>query len=203
MPRRTAPFAIAATLALAACGGNDLAALDNALLASETDPAVTSALEDQILVDPGLSQQADALSGRRLGLAMQAQYPIGPEPAESEAPPSIGACGAAFQYGPEWAERLPAQFPLYPGVQVIEAAGADTGGCRARMITFRSDHDWRRVLDWYRGAATQAGYSSDHRQRGGDHVLAGAAARTGASYYLIVTQAAQGSEAALIVGNGQ
>ena len=65
MPLPAAPrsgfLALAALLALAACGGtseNNLAAIDNELLANGADPALTSALEDQILVDPNLVQQA-------------------------------------------------------------------------------------------------------------------------------------------------
>ena len=53
--------ALAGLLVLAACSGgegNNLAALDNELLANGADPALTSALEDQILVDPNLVQQA-------------------------------------------------------------------------------------------------------------------------------------------------
>jgi hypothetical protein len=57
---RTA-LALAGLVALAACGGgatNNLAALDNSLAGNDADPALTSALEDQIMVDPTLAQQA-------------------------------------------------------------------------------------------------------------------------------------------------
>ena len=73
--------AATALLALAACGGgggeNDLAALDNELLANGADPALTSALEDQILVDPNLVQQAHPNAVRPPETPVQAQYPAG------------------------------------------------------------------------------------------------------------------------------
>ncbi|MDQ4088428.1 MAG: hypothetical protein M3177_10535, partial [Pseudomonadota bacterium] len=70
----------AALLALSACGEaaeNNLAAIDNALLANGADPALTSALEDQILVDPNLVQQAHPNTVRPPEAPVQAQYPAG------------------------------------------------------------------------------------------------------------------------------
>jgi hypothetical protein len=72
--------ALASLFALAACGGsgdNNLAALDNELLANGADPALTSALEDQILVDPNLVQQAHPNAVRPPESPVQAQYPAG------------------------------------------------------------------------------------------------------------------------------
>ena len=59
---------LAGLLALAACGGggggNNLAAIDNELVANGVDPALTSALEDQLAVDNNLNQQANPNSAR-------------------------------------------------------------------------------------------------------------------------------------------
>jgi len=58
----------ASAFALAACGSGsnaNLAEMDNALLGNGADPALTSALEDQILTDPNLSQQSNANAVRR------------------------------------------------------------------------------------------------------------------------------------------
>ena len=59
--KRASPFALAVLLALAACGGdtanNELAAIDNELIANSVDPALTMALQDQLSVDPTLAQQ--------------------------------------------------------------------------------------------------------------------------------------------------
>ena len=85
MRRRFAPRALALSglLALAACSGgaeSNLAALDNELMANGVDPALTSALEDQILVDPELVQQSQPHSARPAEAPVQAQYPAGGEP---------------------------------------------------------------------------------------------------------------------------
>ena len=71
MPRSAAILcrsaALAGLFALAACGGgdrNNLAEMDNSLIGNGADPALTSALEDQILVDPNLVQQAHPNTAR-------------------------------------------------------------------------------------------------------------------------------------------
>ena len=121
----------AALLALGACGGgneNNLAALDNELLANGADPALTSALEDQILVDPNLVQQAHPNSVRPPETPVQAQYPpastapeegSGARSGQVRAPRAVaasgpgateGVCADALERGPQWAGRLPAEF---------------------------------------------------------------------------------------------
>ncbi|HEV2866424.1 MAG TPA: hypothetical protein VGX37_07900 [Allosphingosinicella sp.] len=219
--------ALAALLALGACGdGNDdnLAALDNELLANGADPALTSALEDQILVDPNLVQQAHPNSVRPPETPMQAQYPAGSaaetaraqgaggaagRPGVQRASAATGAagaggtCGAALEYGPQWANRLPAEFPAYPGAQVTEAAGTNTADCRMRIVTFRTGDAYGRVLDYYHGAATRAGFSAEHQVRGEDHLLGGVKEGTDGAFVVIVTPVQRGSEVALIVNNGR
>ena len=68
---------LAGLLVLAACGGaaanNDLAAIDNELVANAVDPALTSALQDQLSVDPTLAQQANPNSARPPEAPVQAQ----------------------------------------------------------------------------------------------------------------------------------
>ena len=70
MPIRIASLcrtaALAGLFALAACGQQDanVSALDNELMANGADPALTSALEDPIMVDPNLVQQAHPNSVR-------------------------------------------------------------------------------------------------------------------------------------------
>ncbi|HEX9932524.1 MAG TPA: hypothetical protein VGB08_06730, partial [Allosphingosinicella sp.] len=154
--------AFSATLALAACGQGSEA---NDIALNDADPALTSALEDQILTDPNLAQQANRHNVRPPELPIRAEYPAagGPPPARraSAEHPSAGAaplsnrsCGvggrgpaSSFQYGMEWAERLPAAFPPYPGGRVTEAAGQDSGECRVRVVTFRTSDPHQRVLD--------------------------------------------------------
>ena len=197
---RNASFALAMLLALTACEGQSedeaLADLDNILVTNATDPALNSALQDQILVDPTLSQQSNRNSVRTPAEPVQAQYPGGERLTD-------GGCAAGkFDYAPAWAERFPAPFTVYPGSQLEEAAANNDGDCRMRVATFMTSDSAERVLVWYRARATQSGYSAEQHARGGDHVLAGANEQDGGAYYLIVTPGEQGSEVALITNNG-
>ena len=79
------------------------------------------------------------------------------------APPSAAACGGAFDHGPQWASRMPAEFPAYPGGRVTEAAGNDHGDCRMRVVTFTTADAPGRVLERYRGLAARAGYSAEQQ----------------------------------------
>jgi hypothetical protein len=215
--------ALAAALALAACGrGGDegnLAALGGQA-GNDADPALTSALEDQIAVDPQLAQQSNRNAVRPPETPTQAQYPASqggaaapagapgrPAATPAAAPAGGGgaglagnAClsGAGFSYGLGWAQRLSPTFPVYPGGKVTDAAGNDQNGCSARVVTFTSGHHFQRLLDWYNTQAVRAGFSSEHQIRDGDHILAGTNARSGGAYYLIVTPRQNGSEVALI-----
>ena len=213
---RSAP--LTGVLALTACGvgtDNNIAAIDNALLANGADPALTSALEDQILVDPNLVQQAHPNSVRPPEAPAQAQYPAGS--AAEGARGSLGAgdtrisfsggeptaCGARFEYGAQWANRLPAEFPLYPGGRVTEAAGNNTGNCRMRVVTFHTGDPANRVLAHYRTLASRAGYSAEQQARGADQVLAGANEQSSGAYYLIATPVEGGTDVALITNSGR
>jgi hypothetical protein len=213
---RRALLITAALLALAACSrrsDDNLAAIDNELIANGTDPALTSALEDQIMVDPNLVQQSNPNTVRPPEAPVQAQYPADATPhgqqtaaagqtGSTAAPaPSIASCGAPFDYGNQWASRLPAEFPAYPGGHLSEAAGNDHGGCRMRVVSFTTSDGYARVIDYYRGLATRAGFSAEQQARGGDQVLGGVNGER--AYYLIVTPMRGGSDVALIVNNGR
>lgn len=215
--------AFSATLALAACSAGSEA--NDSLAANDADPALTSALEDQILTDPNLAQQANRHSVRPPELPIRAEYPAAggpppvrrasaehPGPSAAPAPAAAGrtcsagagrAPAANFVHGREWADRLPAAFPPYPGGRVTEAAGQDSGECRVRVVTFRTSDPYQRVIDWYQARAVQAGYSAEHQARGREHVLGGVNQGTSGAYYLIVTPVEGGSEVALIVNNGR
>lgn len=211
MQTRIAPdlrfAALAGLLLFGACSGggaeNNLAAIDNALLANGADPALTSALEDQILVDPNLVQQAHPNTVRPPETPVQAQYPAGSASVRQASTPADagGACAGPFNYGPQWANRMPAAFPAYPGGRITEAAGNDGGRCR--VVTFTTTDPYNRVLDHYRGLASRGGFSAEHQVRGQDHVLGGVNARTDGAFYLVVTPRSNGSEVALIVNNGR
>ena len=212
MPNRASTLlrlaALAGALALAACGRE---ADDNAQnqAGNDADPALTSALEDQILVDPGLAQQSNQNAVRTTETPNQAQYPSqGGSPAASAGAALAGGGDASctaesqFDYGNGWAQRLPEAFPIIPGAKITEAAGNDKGDCRARVVTFTTGENWGKVLDWYHTRAVRAGYTSEQQIRDGDRILAGAADHGGA-FFLIVTPKQRGAEVALIVNNGR
>jgi len=208
-------FGLAGLLALAGCGGgsanNDLAAIDNELVANAVDPALTSALQDQLSVDPTLAQQANPNSSRPPEAPVQAQYPADLNPGQDGSqtrtgggtapPPSASACGRGFDYGNEWASRLPAEFPAYPGGRLTEAAGNDHGSCHLRAVSFTTPDAPQRVIERYRGLVTSHGYSAEQQQRGGDQVLGGT--RGESAYFLIVTPQGDGSDVSLFVNNGR
>lgn len=216
--------AFSAVFALAACGQGSVA---NDGVPNDADPALTAALEDPILSDQNLVSQANRNNVRPPELPTRAEYPriqtasataaphpgaaaprAGSGPAPAAAP--TASCGAGrtgappeFRYGMEWAQRLPAAFPPYPGGRVTEAAGQDSGACRVRVVTFRTADGHQRIIDWYQQRAVAAGYSAEHQARGRDHVLGGVNQGTSGAYYLIVTPVQGGSEVALIVNNGR
>jgi hypothetical protein len=207
--------AIALSLSLAACDreGNqgNLAGLDNQLAGNDADPALTSALQDQILVDPTLANQSNKNAVRPPETPTQAQYPPAQGAAGARTRLASAAQGGSgcdsdpeqFEYSRNWATRLPAAFPLYPGAQVSDAAANNKDGCTMRVVTFKTADAPQRVLDWYHTRAVRSGYSSEHQLREGDHILGGANDRDGGAFYLIVTPQQNGSEVALIANNGR
>jgi hypothetical protein len=223
--RMSAFAALAAVLALAGCsGGGDegnLASLDNQLT-NDSDPALTAALQDQIAVDPNLSQQSNRNAVRPPETPTQAPYPsdtaaapqakpgaAGTTPAAqlASAPQSGGGTnctsGANFHYNNAWAQRLPAAFPLYPNGRLTEAAANNSNGCSTRVVSFATADNAARVIDWYNSRAVGAGYTAERETRGGDQILAGANGRDNGAFYLIVTPKGNGSDVALIVNNGR
>lgn len=86
-----------APLALVACGGggedaaqNNVAALDDELAGNGTDPALMGALQDQIMVDPQLAQQANKDAVRPPNQPYSAQLPAETVAAGKTAMPGDG-----------------------------------------------------------------------------------------------------------------
>lgn len=258
MLNRFSPLAGAAalSLALAACGtgqtdaDTDAESLDSALLgeADNSDPALTTALEDQIMVDQDLAGQSnanaalpgDAVSGspipETLHTAADAQEAISagrllsaPAPTEGEAcaqcdgrsagrgettlgaaasrqssQPQFEACTAPVEYGMQWAGTLPRAFSVYPGSEVVEAAGHDAEGCRVRVVSFRTSASMQRLLDWYYTRAVRTGYSAEHQLRHDNNVLGGYRERDEGAYYIIFApRAGGGTDVDIIANNGR
>ena len=84
-----------------------------------------------------------------------------------------GSCDAKLTYGNAWADRLPAAFKLYPRATLREAAGIAGGKCNIRVVNFQTAASIQAVLDYYHTMAIRAGYTSDHRVNGNEHMLGG------------------------------
>src|SRR5688500_17166573 len=101
----TAILAVAA-LSIYACNRSEeaeLAKIDNQIAGNEADPALSSALEDQIMVDPTLTQQSNRNAVRPPERPAQAQYPAGqPKGGRSAAVNSGGCASGTFDYNPQW-----------------------------------------------------------------------------------------------------
>lgn len=112
------------------------------------------------------------------------------------------ACGAKVDYNLAWAQKLPAEFPVFPRANVTEAAGV-AAKCNLRVVSFSSSAPADTVIDWYYTRASNAGYSAEHQMRGTEHWLGGARKANGAAYIVMVNPRADGgSEVDLVVTNG-
>ncbi|NJS14139.1 MAG: hypothetical protein HC788_05380, partial [Sphingopyxis sp.] len=84
-----------------------------------------------------------------------------------------GSCDAKLTYNNAWAKRLPAAFAVYPRALIREAAGVAGGKCNIRVVNFQTAASKQAVLNYYHTMATRAGYTSDHRVQGAEHMLGG------------------------------
>ena len=240
-------------VALAACGSRgdgdrNLDSLDNELVDANStarDPALTSALQDQIMVDPSLAQQANNDAVRPPAQPYSGAVPPDGIAGSSNAAASTGAstserlkkapapnancpqCGAAresltlgalaarqkdkrtsgcadnMRYSARWAQRLPADLPLYPDARVSEAAGTEAGGCALRAVSFATSASLQTVVDWYYTRATNAGYSAEHQAQGAEHVLGGTRDRDNGAYAIFLTSRRDGgTDVDLVANNG-
>jgi hypothetical protein len=115
----------------------------------------------------------------------------------------IKGCAGALQYSASWAQRLPADLPLYPQARVTEAAGAQGGKCALRVVSFSAAQPVDALLDWYYTKATRAGYSSEHQTEGAQHILGGTRGRDDGAYVLFLTARRDGgTDVDLVANNG-
>ena len=136
--------ALAVALTLAACGrtsdeGN-LAALDNTLVGNDADPALTSALQDQIAVDPNLVNQSNRNAIRPPETPTQAQYPANRGAAASGGGAQAGG-GNLRAPDPTPAEGGEAQHS-----QIASAAAGRGGTACANGARFNYDRSWANRL---------------------------------------------------------
>ncbi len=110
-------------------------------------------------------------------------------------------CAKKLSYGMEWAQRLPESFGIYPGAQLMEAAGAEKDGCTLRAVSFVTPVPPQGVMDYYYTVARRAGYDGEHQVLGGDHVLGGTRKSDGAAYFILFTDAPGGKTSVDIIAD--
>jgi hypothetical protein len=218
-------LALAPALALGGCGKKDSEKSDlesiDARLGGKTnaDPALTQALEDQIMVDPNLTQQSNQHSIRPPDAPAQTQIPPDANSAPGSLDPArtLGAVAAEqagnardrFQgcqldvaYSPQYANRLPAELPLYPKAQVSEAAGSDAAGCQLRAVTFATNEPPAVLANFYRILAQRGGYSASTGSEDGGTLVSGTR-DDGAAFYVILRPLGKGSSGDLVTNRGR
>ena len=171
----------------------------------------------------GIAQPAGAAPGGVTGTATSNRIKPAPAPASKDCPNckvaneslTLGAlasrqpdrrtsaCAGAMRYSANWADRLPADVPLYPGARVSEAAGADGGPCETRAVSFSAAASLQTVIDWYYTKVTAAGFSAEHQSDGAQHTLGGTRERDGGAYVLFLTARRDGgTDVDLVTNNG-
>lgn len=132
------------------------------------DPVNAAALRHAPAPAPGCPQCRTRADSYTLGALAAAQ-------------PAGRSC-ANVSYSAGWANRLPADLPLYPDARVSEAAGTTSGACRLRIVSFASGAGVAKLIDFYYTRATAARYTAEHRAEGAMHVLGGT---RGADAYVV------------------
>ncbi len=226
---------IAAVSLLAGCGD-----ADNDKGARDADPAMSSAVDDQIMVDPELSDQAGAAAaadGGTVELPPEQRSPEAIAKAREEAAKQAGGsldsapqpgeggstslvegaataaqvaeqsraastdCAAKVRYSASWATRLPAPLSVYPRGAVQEAAGTDVDGCMLSVVHFVTPVAPKYVIDFYYTRVRKAGYGTDYRMEGADHVLGGKSG--GKAYVVFARELANGLTAVELIASGK
>lgn len=114
-----------------------------------------------------------------------------------------GACAdARIGYDMGWAARMPAAFPVYPGGRVTEAAGSDRSPCGLRAASFTTPVAPDEAMDFYYTMARRAGYSAEHVEQNGAHVLGGTRARDDGAFYVSFSALRGGGTAVDLIATG-
>lgn len=113
-----------------------------------------------------------------------------------------GTCDANLSYGMDWANRMPATFPVYPKGRVMEAAGVEGGACSIRVVSFSSANSMQQIVDYYFTRARGAGFTAEYILRDGEHALGGVRAKDDGAYYITFRLRKDGGTDVDIVANG-
>lgn len=211
-------LAVASLLCLAGCESDTKESLDKVdkeIAVGETrDPAVRRALEGQIMVDSGLSDQANDFSvrppnqpnGDALPLPPQGAGPaskgLAPEHAQiSQA--SFANCQRDVSYSARYAATMPADLPIFPAAQVVEAAGSDNAFCKLRAVTYNTRAPVSELVRYYKGLAQKAGYRIGEKASEREHLISGQRASDGGAFYVILQPAGSGTMADMVANKGR
>lgn len=225
MIRASMMATIAAALMLAGCSdkASEPSELDkiDAKLGGKTgsDPALSVALEEPIMVDPNLTSQANEDSIKPPAEPFQAPVPLDPNaPAAAGSATTLGSfaeqqarlskdqfngCVLDVQYSMDFANRLPADLPIHPRGRLVEAAGSDAPGCRLRAVTYSAAIPPQAIVDYFQTTAKRAGYGATQAREGSETLVSGTRARDRAAFYAIVQPAGAGSTVDMVVNNGR
>lgn len=108
-------------------------------------------------------------------------------------------CAARMSYTARWAAMLPEPLSVYPRGAVDEAAGSD-GGCRLRVVHFRTPVAVDDVLAFYHARLRAAGFAVEHGRDDAEHLLR--ARKGGVSYVVYLRGGEDGLTAADLVAGG-
>ena len=197
------PAALALALSISACGKSD-----------DQNAQAPNALGVETAVPEGTIRASAEVEKAAGGKLIPAPKPVKPSEASEESqtlgglaqqqasPNSKRQCAAKVDYAMDWAKRLPADMPIYPGGSVTEAAG-ETGGCGLRVVNFRSDAPLQAIVDFYYTRALRSGFSAEHIEEDKEHMLGGTRDRDDGAYMVIARAATGGgTDVDLIANNG-
>ena len=212
----------ASSLLVSACGGNDKAELDklDSKLGGKgnVDPALTAALEDQIMVDPQLASKSNDDSIRPPNEPYSASVPVGEAAPNGPAGQTLGTlaaqqariakdkfvgCSLDVAYSIQWANRLPLELPLYPKARVSEAAGSDYQGCNLRVASYTAPAPPRSVAGYYLNLAKRSGYRESVSNDGQGQMVSGWRPSDGAAFYATLHPAGTGTSVDLVTNRGR
>jgi len=113
-------------------------------------------------------------------------------------------CGQQdLRYDMQWATRLPADFPIYPGAALTEAAGASAkGSCGLRAISFTTTTSLKPVMDFYYTLARRGGYSAEHLEENDASILGGTRERDDRAYFVSLVPIGGGGTSVQLIVNG-
>ncbi len=201
----TAPAATARLLSLigalallGGCGGGKDA--DNL---AELDARLTNGVQADAAADAAV---ALAAAGGRIEKApapraVESSGDVMPRTGVARGQAASGECGKAVKLGPQWAERMPEPFRVYPGGRLTEAGGVEGGACTLRIVSFSTDTAIDPLIDYYYTQARRAGYDAEHLLDRGEHQLGGTHAKDGAAYVVFARRTAENRTEVEIVAN--